>query len=259
MRLGGRVSIVTGGASGIGLAIATAFADEGASVVLADVDENAGKDAEARLRKQASCLFVVTDVGKRFDCRRLIEETVREFGRIDILVNNAGFQHVASIADFDEDTWDKMINVMLTGTFLCTKYALPCLSHSPFGRIINISSIHGMVASKYKSAYVAAKHGVVGFTKVLALETAEKGTLTANAVCPSYVRTALLDRQLESQARLHGISREEVIEKILLADSPIKRVLEPEEVAQLCVYLAGDAAKNITGAALMIDAGWTAR
>ncbi|HKM51107.1 MAG TPA: SDR family oxidoreductase, partial [Candidatus Bathyarchaeia archaeon] len=157
-----------------------------------------------------------------------------------------------------ENRWNYLISVMLTGTFLCSKHALPHLIKSGHGRIINISSIHGLVASKYKAAYISAKHGVLGFTKTLALEMTDSN-VTVNAICPSYVRTPLVEHQIDDLARIHQQPRDEIIEKIILADSPTKRLLEPEEVAELAVYLASDASRGITGAAIPIDGGWTAR
>jgi 3-hydroxybutyrate dehydrogenase len=188
----------------------------------------------------------------------MIEETVREFRRLDILVNNAGLQYISPVVDFDEDKWDYLISVMLTGTFLCSKYALPYLIKSGHGRIINISSIHGLVASKFKAAYVSAKHGILGFTKTLALEMGDQ-KVTVNAICPSYVRTPLVDRQVDDQAKAHKLSRDDVIKKVILTDSPTKRLLEPDEIAELAVYLAGDISAGITGSAIPIDGGWTAR
>ncbi len=259
MKLNGRVGIVTGGASGIGLAIAEAFAKEGANVAIADLDEEGGKKAADGIQKLGrEAIFVKANISKREDCRRLIDETVRKFGRIDILVNNAGIQYVAPITDFPEDKWDLLIGVMLTGTFLCTKYALPYMIEQKSGRIINMSSIHGLIGVKFKSAYVSAKHGIIGFTKVLALEVAEHN-ITANAICPTFVRTPLVEKQIDDQAKAHGIPREEVIEKVILAEAPMKRMLEPEEVADLAVYLASDSARNITGSAIPIDEGWTAQ
>jgi len=259
MRLDKKVGIVTGAASGIGLAIAEAFANEGANVTIADLNEEGGKKAVEGIQKLGrDALFVKTNVTKHEDCKRLIDETVKKYGRIDILVNNAGIQNVAPIVDFPEDKWDLLIGIMLTGTFLCTKYALPYMIKQKGGRIINMSSIHGLVGAKYKSAYVSAKHGVIGLTKVTALEMLEHG-ITANAICPTFVRTPLVDKQIDDQAKAHGIPREEVLEKVILAEAPMKRMLEPEEVAELTVYLASDLARNITGAAIPIDEGWTAQ
>ena len=259
MRLDKKVGIVTGAASGIGLAIAEAFAKEGANVTIADLNEEGGKKVVEGIQKLGrDALFVKTNVTKREDCKRLIDETVKKFGRIDILVNNAGVQNVAPIVDFPEDKWDLLIGIMLTGTFLCTKYALPYMIKQKSGRIINMSSIHGLIGAKFKSAYVSAKHGVIGLTKVTALEMLEHG-ITANAICPTFVRTPLVDKQIDDQAKAHGIPREEVLEKVILAEAPMKRMLEPEEVAELTVYLASDLACNITGAAIPIDEGWTAQ
>ena len=259
MKLDGKVSIVTGAASGIGFAIAEAFAKEGANVTIADLDEDGGKKAVGEIQKLGrDALFVKTNISKRDDCKRLIDETVKKFNRIDVLVNNAGLQHVSPITEFPEDKWDLLIGVMLTGAFLCTKYALPFMIQQKSGRIINMSSIHGLIGAKYKSAYVSAKHGIIGLTKVTALEMLEHG-ITANAICPTFVRTPLVDKQIDDQAKAHGIPREEVLEKVILAEAPMKRMLEPEEVAELTVYLASDLARNITGTAIPIDEGWTAQ
>ena len=259
MKLNGKVGIVTGGGSGIGLAIAETFAKEGAKTVVADLDEKGGREAVEKIQKMGgNSVFVKTDVTKSEDCKRLIEETVKSFGRIDILVNNAGIQFVSPITEFPEEKWNLLIGVMLTGPFFLTKYALPYMIGQKGGRIINMSSIHGLIGVKFKSAYVSAKHGIIGLTKVTALEMAEHG-ITANAICPTFVRTPLVEKQIDDQAKAHGISREEVMEKVILAEAPMKRMLEPEEVADLVVYLAGDSARNITGASIAIDEGWTAQ
>ena len=255
MRLDGKVGIVTGAASGIGLAIAEALAKEGANVAIADLNEESGEKAVEGIQGLGrDAIFIKTNIAKREDCKRLIEETVKKFGRIDILVNNAGIQNVAPIVDFPEDRWDLLIGIMLTGSFLCTKYALPYMIKQKSGRIINMSSIHGLIGAKFKSVYVAAKHGVIGLTKVTALEMLENG-ITANAICPTFVRTPLVEKQIDDQAKAHGIPREEVLEKVILAEAPMKRMLEPEEVAELAVYLASDLARNITGTAIPIDEG----
>lgn len=259
MRLDGKVGIVTGSASGIGLAIAEAFAKEGTNLTIADLNEEGGKKIEKEIQEMGrNALFVKTNIEKHEDCKRLVDQTVKRFGRIDILVNNAGLQHVAPITDFSEEKWDLLIGVMLTGAFLCTKYALPYMIKQKSGRIINMSSIHGLIGAKYKSAYVSAKHGIIGLTKVTALEMLEHG-ITANAICPTFVRTPLVDKQIDDQAKAYSIPREEVLEKVILAEAPMKRMLEPEEVAELAVYLASDLARNVTGAAIPIDEGWTAQ
>jgi 3-hydroxybutyrate dehydrogenase len=189
--------------------------------------------------------------------RHLVDATIEKFGRLDILVNNAGLQFVTPVVEFPEERWDTLIGVMLTGTFLCCKYALPHMIKQKWGRIINVNSLHGKVGSPFKVAYVSAKHGVLGLTKVVALEVAEHN-ITCNAICPAYVRTPLVEKQIENQARSHGISEEEVIQKIMLEPAAIKRLLDPSEVASLVRYLCSDDAAGITGAALDIDLGWTA-
>jgi 3-hydroxybutyrate dehydrogenase len=257
--LNGRVAAITGAASGMGMAFAEALSSEGAAVVIADMDEARGSEVAQRITASGrNALFRVTDVSKRREARALIEAAVAHFGRLDILINNAGLQHISPIEEFDEDRWDHLISVMLTGTFLTSRYALPQMKAQKRGRIINISSIHGLVASEFKSAYVAAKHGVLGFTKVLALEGAPYN-ITAVAVCPSYVRTPLVEKQIALQAQHHGIPADEVVQNIMLAPAAIKRLIEPSEVAALIVYLCSDAAQVITGTALSIDCGWTAR
>lgn len=259
MGLESKVGIVTGGASGIGLSIAETFAKNGASVSVADLDDIGGKMTVEKLKEVGSdAIFVNTDVTRAEDCKRLIDETVRKFGRIDVLVNNAGLQHVSPITEFPEEKWDLLVDVMLKGTFLCTKYALPHMVRRRTGRIINMSSIHGLIGVEFKAAYVSAKHGVIGLTKVTALEMA-KHNITANAICPTFVRTPLVEKQIDDEARSHGMPREKVMEKVILAEAPMKRMLEPHEVAELALYLASDSARNITGAAIPIDEGWTAR
>jgi 3-hydroxybutyrate dehydrogenase len=255
----GKVAIVTGGASGIGLAIVEKLAQEGVNCVIADLGASDGERAATEVQKTgADCLFVATSVSQPGDVRHLVEATMKRFGRLDILVNNAGLQFMAPVVDFPEERWDTLIGVMLTGTFLCCKYALPHMIRQKWGRIINISSVHGKVASPFKVAYISAKHGMLGLTKVVALEMGENN-ITCNAICPAFVRTPLVEKQIADQARLNGMSEEDVVQKIMLGPAAIRRLLEPSEVASLVLYLCSDDAAGITGAALDIDLGWTAR
>lgn len=255
MRLGGRGAIVTGAANGLGLSIARTLSREGARVALADLD---WENAERAASELVGAIPLHLDVRDRDAVKAALEKSVFEFGRLDIMVNNAGFQRIAPIGEFDEAHWEAIIGTMLTGTFLCTKHALPHLRQSTSGRVINIASVHSLVASPFKSAYIAAKHGVLGFTKALALEEADN-RITANAICPSYVRTALAEEQVIDQARANKITEAEALEDIILEPVAIKRLLEPEEVSELVVYLASDLASGITGSAITIDCGWTAR
>ncbi len=257
--LQGKVAIVTGGGSGIGRAIALALAASGAGVCVADMDAARGQAvADDIARAGGHAHSVPADVSNAVSVRAMVEQTARHFGRLDILVNNAGLQFVAPIAEYPEDRWDLLLRVMLTGTFLCTKSVLPHMTPQKWGRIVNIASAHGLIASPFKSAYVSAKHGIVGFTKVAALELGEHG-ITVNAICPGYVRTPLVEGQIADVARAQGVPASEVVERVFLAPVAIKRLIEPEEVAALAVYLCTDAAGMITGTTHTIDGGWTAR
>jgi 3-hydroxybutyrate dehydrogenase len=253
--MNGRAAIVTGAASGIGRAIATDLAAQGTRVLFADVNVAEG---ERVARDFSTGVFQRADISKQADCEALVARAVREFGGVDILVNNAGLQHVAPVEEFPVETWERLVHIMLFGAFYLTRAVLPHMYKKKWGRIVNIASVHGLVASPYKSAYVAAKHGLVGFTKAVALEAAEKG-VTVNAVCPSYVRTPLVEKQIADQAKVHGISEDAVIRDIMLAPAAIKRLLEPSEVAAYVRFLCSDEASGITGATQVIDAGWTAR
>jgi 3-hydroxybutyrate dehydrogenase len=254
----GKAGIVTGGGSGIGRAIALALAQQGVAVCVADVDETGGKEVAAAITSGGGrAVFVRTDVSSSDAVQALVRQTVKRLGGLDILVNNAGLQHIAPVVEFPEAQWERLIGIMLTGTFLCTKYALPVMVQQRWGRVINIASAHGLIGSPFKSAYTAAKHGIVGFTKAVAWEVAGQG-VTVNAVCPGYVRTRLVEGQIVDQAKVHGIPASEVVDKIMLQPQAIKRLLEPNEVAAMVLYLCTDAAAGITGAALPIDAGWTA-
>lgn len=248
-----KVAIVTGAASGIGLATAEMLAKEGARVVLADINETQLEAVSAKIGADA----LAVDLSKREGCRELADYAMKQHGRIDILVNVAGIQNVASVEDFPEERWDFMISLMLTAPFLLTKYAWPSMRQNGWGRVINLNSIHGLVASEFKSAYVSAKHGLMGLTKTAALEGGPCG-ITVNSICPAYVRTPLVDNQIEAQAQNHGISKEEVVSKIMLQKAAIKTMLEPETIAEAVKFLCSDAAANITGTAFTIDGGWTA-
>lgn len=253
--LKGKSALVTGAASGIGRAIAVDLAAHGASVLLGDLDAVAGAAAAKAI---PGSVFMRADVSSREDCRALVDRATAEWGGVDVLVNNAGFQQVSPVEAFPEDRWEQLVKVVLFGAFYLTKYAIPRMYEKGWGRIVNISSLHGLVASPFKSAYISAKHGLNGLTKTIALEAAERG-VTVNAVCPSYVRTPLVEKQIADQARVHGISEEAVIRDIMLAPAAIKRLLEPDEVAAYVTFLCSDAASGITGAEQLIDAGWTAR
>jgi 3-hydroxybutyrate dehydrogenase len=253
-KLAGKVAIVTGAASGIGLAIARDFARQGIHVTISDIDRERGQAAAAELE---GARFQEADMTLAEDVRELVHATIKAEGHVDILVNNAGIQHVAPIVEFPEEKWRQIIEIMLTAPFLLTQAVLPGMYERNWGRIMNISSVHGLRASAFKSAYVTAKHGIIGLTRVTALEAAEHG-VTCNAICPSYVRTPLVEKQIAAQARVHGIPESEVVEKVMVTEGAIKRLLEPSEVAQLVSYLCSDAASGITGSAQTIDCGWTA-
>jgi len=252
--LSGKAAVVTGAASGIGRAVAEGLAAHGACVLLADINAEQGEQLAASL---PNAIFQRADLASRADCRALIEHAVSEWGGVDVLVNNAGLQHVAPVEEFPEDRWEQLIQIMLVAPFVLTRYALPHMYARGWGRIVNISSVHGLVASPYKSAYVSAKHGLMGFTKTVALEAGQEG-VTANAICPSYVRTPLVERQIADQARVNAISEHDVISNIMLEPAAIKRLLEPEEVAAYVLFLCSDAAAGITGSAQVMDCGWTA-
>lgn len=252
--LSGKVALITGAASGIGLACAERLAADGMKVVLADLNEKAGAEHARRLGGS----FVAADLARRDGCRKLADEALRLHGTVHVLVNNAGFQHVAPIEDFPEDQWDRMLALMLTAPFLLTRSLWPAMKKQKWGRVVNIASIHALVASPFKAGYISAKHGLVGLTRTAALEGGEHG-ITVNAICPAYVRTPLVDNQVADQAKANNLSPEEVIEKIMLAPAAVKRLIEPAEVADCVAYLCSDAAGVITGSALTMDLGWTAR
>jgi len=259
-RLAGRAAIVTGSTSGIGLGIAKALAAEGANIVLngfgdaAEIERTRASLAEER---GVGVVYDGADLTRSDAVVALVREAETRFGAVDILVNNAGIQYVAPIEEFPPQKWDQIIALNLSAAFHTIRTAIPGMKERRWGRIINISSAHGLIASPFKSAYVAAKHGVVGLTKVTALEGAEHG-ITCNAICPGYVWTPLVEKQIAEQAKVHNLPPDEVVKKVLLAQQPNKRFATVEEMGALVAFLAGDAAASITGAAIPIDGGWTA-
>ncbi|RDV43856.1 3-hydroxybutyrate dehydrogenase [Leifsonia sp. ku-ls] len=245
--LTGRRALVTGGASGIGLACAEAFAAAGARVTIADLDGDAARAVAERIGGDAW----EVDLSKT---RELAEASVET----DILVNNAGIQHVRPIPEFEPETFALMLRIMVEAPFLLIRAALPGMYDRGFGRIVNISSVHGLRASEFKSAYVTAKHALEGLSKTTALEGGAHG-VTSNCINPGYVRTPLVEKQIADQARLHGIPEDEVVEKVMLTEAAIKRLVEPTEVASLALWLAGDDSGMVTGASYTMDGGWSAR
>jgi 3-hydroxybutyrate dehydrogenase len=254
-RSSGRVAVVTGGASGIGRAIAERLFADGASVVIADIDPAGGPGAAAAL---GPATFVRADLTIASDRDRLVETALASHGRIDILVNNAGIQHVAPLEDFPPDRWEYLIALHLVAPAMLIRAVLPGMYERGWGRIINIGSINSLIAQPNKSAYVAAKHGLLGLTKAVALEAGPHG-VTVNAVCPAFVRTPLVERQIGDLARTEGIPLDDVVSRVMLDPSAIKRLIEPAEVAAMVGFLCSDDAAAITGAANVIDGGWTAR
>ncbi|AZS78081.1 MULTISPECIES: 3-hydroxybutyrate dehydrogenase [Achromobacter] len=259
--LKGKVALVTGSTSGIGLGIATAFAQQGADIVLNGFGDAAAIEKErAGLAEKygVKVIYDGADLSKGDAVRGLVENAVRQLGRIDILVNNAGIQHTALIEDFPVEKWDAILALNLSAVFHGTAAALPHMKKQGFGRIINIASAHGLVASANKSAYVAAKHGVVGFTKVTALETAGQG-ITANAICPGWVRTPLVEKQITAMAEKNGVDQETAARELLSEKQPSLQFVTPEQLGGTAVFLASDAAAQITGTSVSVDGGWTAR
>jgi len=248
-----KIAIVTGASSGIGLAVSQSLAAAGNRVVMADINQEAG----SREAEKLGGLFVKADLSKRNDCQKLVQAALDNFGRVDILVSNAGIQHVSPVEDFPEDKWDFMIALMLTAPFLLTRYCWPSMKQNGWGRIIHINSVHGLIASPFKSAYISAKHGVSGLTKTTALEGGPLG-ITVNSICPAYVRTPLVDGQIADQAKVHNLSPEQVIETIMLKNAAVKRLIEPSEIGDLVLYLCADKAACFTGSMLTMDCGWTA-
>ena len=244
----GKVALVTGAASGIGRAVTERLTADGMEVLAVDLrpdPDGPGTPFEADLTNADANEAAVADALSRF-------------GRLDVVVANAGVQHVSPIEDFPVDKWNTIVSLLLTSPFLLAKYSWPALKDSGAGRFVAIASVHGLVASPYKAAYISSKHGVVGLVKTLALEGAEHG-ITATAVCPGYVRTPLVEKQIADQAKAHNLPEEEVLEKVILQPHAVKELIEPSEVAGVVAFLAGPEGKMFTGAPVTLDQGWTAR
>lgn len=254
-------AVITGSTSGIGLGIAEAFAAEGWNVMLngfGDAGEIEKIRAGIEEEHGVKVLYNGADMTKPEEIRNLIAETESAFGSVDVLVNNAGIQHVSPVEEFPEARWDAIIAINLSSAFHTTKAVFAGMKDRGFGRIINLASAHGLVASPFKSAYVAAKHGIVGFTKTIALEGAEYG-VTCNAICPGYVKTPLVEAQIPNTAKARGMTEEEVVQKVILEAQPTKKFVTVEQVGALAVFLASEKAASITGAAYQIDGGWVAK
>lgn len=254
--LNGKVVFITGAARGIGFDVAKAFLEAGASVVISDVNKEALDEAVSTLNGQVK--GIVCDVTKEEDIKNAIESTIDSFGRIDILINNAGMQHVSLIEDFPTEKFELLIKIMLTAPFVAMKYALPYMKKQQYGRIINMASINGLIGFAGKAAYNSAKHGVIGLTKVAALEAAADG-ITVNAICPGYVDTLLVRNQFEDLARTRNIKVEQVLEEVLYPLVPQRRLLDVQEITDLALYVASESAKGMTGQAIVLDGGYTAQ
>jgi 3-hydroxybutyrate dehydrogenase len=250
--------LITGSTSGIGLGIAKAFAKKGHNIIFNGLEKE-GPDIASEVSKEykVKTMYSSANVLKASEIAAMVTNGEKKFGSIDVLINDAGIQYVSPIEEFPDAKWDAIIGINLSASFHTSKAVWKGMKAQKFGRIINIASAHGLVASEFKSAYVAAKHGLVGLTKVLALEGAPFG-ITANSICPGYVKTSLVDKQIADQAKAHGISKEKVVSDIMLAPQPIKEFVDIESIAALALFLAGKNANMITGAALSIDGGWTA-
>lgn len=252
-----KVTIITGAASGIGLAIAKVFLENGAKVVLADLNEDKLIQETDALKSQGyDCMPIKVNVTDEQAVKAMIDQTVEQYGRLDILFNNAGLQHVESIESFPTEKFRQMIDIMLTGSFIGTKYALPIMKQQQSGRILNMASINGVIGFAGKAAYNSAKHGIIGLTKATALETATEG-ITVNAICPGYIDTPLVRNQMDDLAKERGVAVEQVLEDVLYPLIPQKRLLDIKDIADYALFLCSDSAKSVTGQAILIDGGYT--
>ena len=259
--LKGKTALITGSTSGIGLGIARNLANAGANIVINGLGDAAAiEQTRPSIEKDhnVKVLYHGADMTRPEQIRDMCEKSLKLFGTIDILVNNAGIQFVSPVHEFPEEKWNAIININLNSAFHTIKACLPAMKAKGWGRIINLASAHGLVASPFKSAYIAAKHGLVGMTKSIALEVAREN-ITVNAICPGYVLTPLVEGQIKDQARVHKLPEDEVIEKVILDPQPTKKFVQIDEVAKLALFLCDDASQGITGASLPIDGGWTAR
>ncbi|NQE65138.1 3-hydroxybutyrate dehydrogenase [Caulobacter sp. RHG1] len=259
--LQGQVAIVTGSTSGIGHALADALAAQGVNIVMNGLGEmNAIERARAEMaeRHGVEVLYNSADMTKPAQIADMVLQAKAEFGELDILVNNAGVQHVAPIEDFPDDKWDLIIAINLSSAFHATKAAVPIMKEQGRGRIVNIASAHALIASPYKAAYVAAKHGIMGLTKTVALEVAQNG-ITCNAICPGFVKTPLVEAQIADQAKARGISEEAVMKDVILASQPTKQFVTFEQLGGMLLYLVSDAGASANGAAFQVDGGWVAQ
>ncbi|WP_299604199.1 3-hydroxybutyrate dehydrogenase [uncultured Tateyamaria sp.] len=256
-----RTAIITGSTSGIGLGIAEAFAAQGFNIMLngfGDANEIEATRADLDAKSAGTVAYHGADMTKPDQIADLVATTEAQFGAVDILVNNAGIQHVAPVEEFPLEKWDAIIAINMSSAFHTIRAALPGMKERRFGRIINVASAHGLVASPYKSAYVTAKHGIVGLTKTVALEAAQHG-VTVNAVCPGYVLTPLVEGQIPDTAKARGITEEEVKRDVLLAAQPTKEFVTVEQLGTVCTFLASEAAASVTGIAMPVDGGWVAQ
>lgn len=254
-----KTALVTGSTSGIGLGIAIELASAGYNLIFNGLEENGEEIAKSIADKyKIEAIFSSANLLYSVEIEKMIHFSEEKFGCIDVLVNNAGIQYVSPIEDFPEEKWNAIININLTSAFHTTRLVWKKMKSQKFGRIINIASAHGLVASEYKSAYVAAKHGLIGFTKTIALEGAQFN-INANSICPGYVKTPLVDKQIKDQAKAHGISEDEVINKIMLYKQSVKDFIPVETIGKLTVFLSSDEAKTITGSSFPIDGGWSAQ